>query len=113
MGTDAYEKMLGYLDGQRKKLADMCERLDEPGVEKQYEACLKAYRDLQNSLDWAKEKGFAEGYVETRLKILMLEYGKTREEALVKIAKELLEKNVSTQAIYMTTGLSLEEVKEL
>lgn len=51
--------------------------------------------------------------METRLKILMLEYGKTREEALVKIAKELLEKNVSTQAIYMTTGLSLEEVKEL
>lgn len=113
MSTNAYEEMLEYLDGQRKKLADMRERLDEPGVEKQYEACLKAYRDLKNSLDWAKEKGFAEGYVETRLKILMLEYGKTREEALVKIAKELLEKNVSTQAIYMTTGLSLEEVKEL
>ena len=36
MGTDAYEKMLGYLDGQRKKLADMRERLDEPGVEKQW-----------------------------------------------------------------------------
>ena len=74
MSTNAYEEMLEYLDGQRKKLADMRERLDEPGVEKQYEACLKAYRDLKNSLDWAKEKGFAEGYVETRLKILMLEY---------------------------------------
>ena len=72
--------------------------------------CLKAYRDLKNSLDWAKEKGFAEGYVEIRLKILMLEYGKTREEALVKIAKELLEKNVSTQAIYMTTGISVEDI---
>lgn len=84
MSTNAYEEMLEYLDGQRKKLADMRERLDEPGVEKQYEACLKAYRDLKNSLDWAKEKGFAEGYMETRLKILMLEYGKTREEALVK-----------------------------
>ena len=68
------------------------------------------YRDLKNSLDWAKEKGFAEGYVEIRLKILMLEYGKTREEALVKIAKELLEKNVSTQAIYMTTGISVEDI---
>ena len=112
MSTNAYEEMLEYLDGQRKKLAGMRERLDEPGVEKQYEACLKAYRDLKNSLDWAKEKGFAEGYVETRLNILMLGYGKTREEALVKIAKELLEKNVSTQAIYMTTGISVEDISE-
>ena len=40
----------------------------------------------------------------------MLEYGKTREEPLVKIAKELLEKNVSTQAIYMTTGISVEDI---
>ena len=55
MSTNAYDEMLEYLDGQRKKLAGMRERLDEPGVEKQYEACLKAYRDLKNSLDWAKE----------------------------------------------------------
>ena len=56
MSTNAYEEMLEYLDGQRKKLAGMRERLDEPGVEKQYEACLKAYRDLKNSLDWAQWK---------------------------------------------------------
>ena len=34
MSTNAYEEMLEYLDGQRKKLADMRERLDESGVER-------------------------------------------------------------------------------
>ena len=57
MSTNAYEEMLEYLDGQRKKLADMRERFDEPGVERQYEACLKAYRDIKNSLDSAKQEG--------------------------------------------------------
>ena len=110
MSTNAYEEMLEYLDGQRKKLADMRERLDEPGVERQYEACLKAYRDLKNSLDWAKEQGFAEGYVEVRLNLLMCECEKTREEALVIIAKELHEKNISDQAIYMATGISVGDI---
>lgn len=41
MSTNAYEEMLEYLDGQRKKLAGMRERLDEPGVEKHTRLALK------------------------------------------------------------------------
>ena len=54
MSTNAYEEMLEYLDGQRNKLADMRERLDEPGVEKQYEACLKAYATCR--IRWIGQK---------------------------------------------------------
>ena len=107
MSTETYKEMLDYLEKQKAKLADLRTRVEEPGVEEQYEACLKAYRDLKNSLDWAKEQGFAEEYVEVRLKLLMGEYEKTREEALVIIAKELHEKNISDQAIYMATGISV------
>ena len=97
MSTNAYEEMLEYLDGQRKKLAGMRERLDEPGVEKQYEACLKAYRDLNNSLDWSKEKGFAKG---------------ERKKA-IEIAKNLLEMDMSIDNIMKATGLSQEEIAKL
>lgn len=107
MSIDTYKEMLDYLERQRTKLADMRTRLEEPGVDERYEACLKAYRDLKNSLDWAKEQGFAEGYVEVRLNLLMGEYDKTREEALVIIAKELHEKNISDQAIFVATGISV------
>ena len=97
MSTNAYEEMLEYLDGQRKKLADMRERLDEPGVERQYEACLKAYRDLQNSLDWAKEKGRAE----------------CEKNIAMEIAKNLLEMGMSIDNIMKATGLSQEEITKL
>ena len=97
MGTNAYEEMLESLDRQRKKLADMRERLDEPGVEKQYEACLKAYRDLKNSLDWAKEKGAAKG---------------ERNKA-IEIAKNLLGMGMSIDNIMKATGLSQEDIAKL
>ena len=97
MGTNAYEEMLESLDRQRKKLADMRERLDELGVEKQYEACLKAYRDLKNSLDWAKEKGAAKG---------------ERNKA-IEIAKNLLGMGMSIDNIMKATGLSQEDIAKL
>ena len=97
MGTNAYEEMLESLDRQRKKLADMRERLDELGVEKQNEACLKAYRDLKNSLDWAKEKGAAKG---------------ERNKA-IEIAKNLLGMGMSIDNIMKATGLSQEEIAKL
>lgn len=97
MSTNAYKEMLEYLDGQRKKLAGMRERLDEPGIEKQYEAWLKAYRDLKNSLDLAKEKGFAKG---------------ERKKAM-EIAKNLLEMGMPIDSIMKATGLSREDVAKL
>ena len=93
MSTNAYEEMLEYLDGQRKKLADMRERLDEPGVERQYEACLKAYRDIKNSLDSAKQEG--------------------KKDIASEIAKNLLEMGMSIDNIMKATGLSQEEIDKL
>lgn len=48
--------------------------------------------------------------MEVRLNLLMCECEKTREEALVIIAKELHEKNISDQAIYMATGISVGDI---
>ena len=93
MSTNAYEEMLEYLDRQRKKLADMRERLDESGVERQYEACLKAYRDIKNSLDSAKQEG--------------------KKDIALEIAKNLLEMGMSIDNIMKATGLSLEEIAKL
>ena len=93
MSTNAYEEMLEYLDRQRKKFADMRERLDEPGVERQYEACLKAYRDIKNSLDTAKQEG--------------------KKDIALEIAKNLLEMGMSIDNIMKATGLSLEEIAKL
>ena len=93
MSTNAYEEMLEYLDRQRKKLADMRERLDEPGVERQYEACLKAYRDIKNSLDSAKQEG--------------------KKDIALEIAKNLLEMGMSIDNIMKATGLSQEEIAKL
>ena len=93
MSTNAYEEMLEYLDRQRKKLADMRERLDESGVERQYEACLKAYRDIKNSLDSAKQEG--------------------KKDIALEIAKNLLEMGMSIDNIMKATGLSREEIAKL
>ena len=93
MSTNAYEEMLEYLDGQRKKLADMRERLDESGVERQYEACLQAYRDIKNSLDSAKQEG--------------------KKDIALEIAKNLLEMGMSIDNIMKATGLSQEEIAKL
>ena len=93
MSTNAYEEMLEYLDRQRKKLAEMRERLDESGVERQYEACLKAYRDIKNSLDSAKQEG--------------------KKDIALEIAKNLLEMGMSIDNIMKATGLSREEIAKL
>ena len=93
MSTNAYEEMLEYLDGQRKKLSDMRERLDEPGVERQYEDSLKVYRDIKNSLDSAKQEG--------------------EKNKAMEIAKNLLEMEMSIDNIMKATGLSQEEIVKL
>ncbi|QAR30353.1 Rpn family recombination-promoting nuclease/putative transposase [Ornithobacterium rhinotracheale] len=66
-----------------------------------YEDSLKYYRDLKNSLDTAKEEGFEEGKEEGR-----------KEEKL-KIAKNLLESNVSKEVVMKTTGLTQEQIENL
>ncbi|PID29554.1 MAG: hypothetical protein CR982_02495 [Candidatus Cloacimonadota bacterium] len=66
-----------------------------------YEDSLKYYRDLNNSLDTAKEEGREEG----------IEIG--RDKRTIEIAKNGLEKGYSIDMISDLTGLSEEEIKKL
>ena len=64
---------------------------------KEYEDCLKTYRDLKNSLDTAEEKGRAEG-----------EHLKA-----INIARKMKSKGFSVADISDLTGLSDEEIDSL
>ena len=68
---------------------------------KAYEDSLKAYRDIKNSLDTAKEEGRAEGHAEG-----------ASEKALA-IARELLAMNMSIDNIKKVTGLTDDEIHNL
>jgi predicted transposase/invertase (TIGR01784 family) len=71
-----------------------------------YEDSLKAYRDMQNSIDTARLEGKAEGLVEGELK------GKIegKIEGRMEVAKNLKDNGVSIEIIMKSTGLSREEV---
>ena len=64
---------------------------------REYEDSLKAFRDLRNTLDNAKQEGRAEG-------------GKDK---AIEIAKNLLEMGMPIDAIMKATGLSSEEVRNI
>ncbi|WP_089724259.1 Rpn family recombination-promoting nuclease/putative transposase [Candidatus Thiosymbion oneisti] len=59
----------------------------------EYEESLKAYRDLKNSIDTAREEG--------------------REEEKITIAGKLKQQNVPLETISQSTGLQIEEIKKL
>ena len=60
---------------------------------REYEDSLKAYRDIKNSLDSAKQEG--------------------KKDKAIEIAKNLLEMGMSIDNIMKATGLSLEEIAKL
>lgn len=68
---------------------------------REYEDSLKAYRDIKNSLDTAKEQGKAEG----------IEIGKADEKR--GIALRLLAMGLTFEQVAAGTQLPVEEVKEL
>ena len=72
---------------------------------REYEDSLKAYRDIKNSLDTAKEEGRAEGRAEG---IVEGELKRTRE-----IAVKMKKAGMPTSDIMQMTGLSLEEINSL
>ena len=68
---------------------------------KEYEDCLKTYRDLKNSLDTAEEKGRAEGRAEgEQLKA-------------INIARKMKSKGFSVADISEMTGLPEKEIDSL
>lgn len=64
---------------------------------REYEDSLKAFRDLRNTLDNAKQEGRAEG----------------KKDKAIEIAKNLLEMRMPIDAIMKATGLSSEEVRNI
>ena len=68
---------------------------------REYEDSLKAFRDLRNTLDNAKQEGRAEGRAEGE------------KDKAIEIAKNLLEMGMPIDAIMKATGLSSEEVRNI
>ena len=72
---------------------------------REYEASKKAYRDIKNSIDTAKQEGLAEG----------LEIGMEKGMNLrsLEIARKMLAKGMDEVSIMDMTGLTAEEIKLL
>lgn len=72
---------------------------------KEYEDSLKAYRDIKNSLDTAREEGREEGRIEGR------EEGEKKKA--LQIAKEMLDRGMPVDVITDITGLTVKQIEEL
>ena len=99
-------KNLSRLENRPKELRDKVfdKLFEEAEIAKfskkelhEYEDSLKAYRDIKNSLDTAREKGREEG----------------RAERSFEIAHALLAEGVSIEKIMRYTGLTESQIKEL
>ena len=80
-----------------------------PQEMREYEASKKAYRDIKNSIDTAKQEGLAEG-IEIGMK-----KGKAegKHEANTETAQRLLAMGLSTEQVAKATQLPLEIIKNL
>ena len=76
---------------------------------REYEASKKAYRDIKNSIDTAKQEGLAEG-IEIGMK-KGKEEGK--HEANTETAQRLLSMGLSAEQVAKATQLPLEIIKNL
>nr|WP_303217059.1 hypothetical protein [uncultured Prevotella sp.] len=76
-----------------------------PQEMREHEASKKAYRDIKNSIDTAKQEGLAEG----------LEIGMEKGMNLrsLEIARKMLAKGLDEASVMDMTGLTAEEIKLL
>lgn len=72
---------------------------------REYEDSLKAYRDIKNSIDTAKEEGREEGRVEGRVE------GIAKEKLAT--AKRLLGMGLTQEQVAKGTDLSIEDIERL
>ena len=88
---------------------------------REYEDSLKAYRDIKNSLDTAKEEGLAKGREEGLAKGREEGLAKGREEGLAKgreegialVAKAMYAKGMDVDTIASMVGMAKDEVERL
>ena len=111
-------KNLSRLENRPKELRDKVfdKLFEEAEIAKfskkelhEYEDSLKAYRDIKNSLDTAREQGFEKGHEKGR------EEGRAegRDERSIEIAREMLADNEAIDKIIRYTGLTETQIKEL
>ena len=72
---------------------------------REYEDSLKAYRDIKNSLDTAREQGFEKGHEKGR--------AEGRDERSFEIAREMLADGESIEKIMRYTGLTETQIREI
>ena len=88
---------------------------------REYENSLKAYRDIKNCVDSAKQKeyakwyaeGYAEGYAEEYAKWYAEGYAEGVAEARAEVAQKLLSMGLSVEDIAKATSLSIDEIKSM
>ena len=92
-----------------------------PNELREYEDSLKAYRDIKNSLDTAKEEGRAEGREEGRKegRAEGREEGRAegreegRAEGIAMVAKMMYAKGIDVDVIASMTGMAIDKIKAL
>ena len=77
---------------------------------KEYEDSLKAYRDIKNSLDTAKDEGRAEGMAKGMAEGLAKGMAKGRVETLNKMVSEMKREGLGYDLIEKLTGLSQKDI---
>ena len=77
---------------------------------KEYEDSLKAYRDIKNSLDTAKDEGRAEGMAKGMAEGLAKGMAKGRVETLNKMVSEMKREGLGYDLIEKLTGLTQKDI---
>lgn len=80
---------------------------------REYEDSLKAYRDIKNSLDTAKEEGLAKGREEGLAKGREEGLAKGRAEGIALVAKTMYAKGMDVDTIASMVGMAKDEVERL
>ena len=80
---------------------------------REYEASKKAYRDIKNSIDTAKQEGLTEGIEIGMAKGMEKGRAEGKHEANTETAQRLLAMGLSAEQVAKATQLSLEIIKNL
>ena len=80
---------------------------------REYEASKKAYRDIKNSIDTAKQEGLAEGIEIGMEKGMKQGMEKGMNLRSLEIARKMLAKGMDEASVMDMTGLTAEEIKLL
>ncbi len=80
---------------------------------REYEDSLKAYRDIKNSLDTAREQGFEKGHEKGRVEGRAEGRAEGRDERSFEIAREMLADGESMEKIMRYTGLAETQIREI